>query len=353
MTNATTLDLFDAPSVRIQRVLSADARRSTDSIKLLCDRLSSHQAFYPAIDRWIKHKVVPDLKTGRRMGYIGYVGETPALVAVLKLGSNTKFCHVSVEDGFQGGRLGHLIFSIMASEVRNRAQEIHFTLPRNLWDRERGFFCAFGFEVAERSHTQYRLFDDELRCSAPFAKVWSCVLAQLPTLLTSSAVAGFRVNDGVVLSIGESPARLIMQGRKTVEIRKRFHERWVGCAASVYATGQSRALLGNVTIKDVTKAHPAEIWDRFGLQIGCSKEEFDEYAGGKTVVYALHLVDPEPYEAPIPLSQLSHLLGETLYPPQSYATHSNKDVWGRALSVAAVLHGKREAKASEHAIEAP
>lgn len=339
----TPPDLFPAPSVRILRVEADDARHTTDTLHVLHDRLAAHEHYYPSIKRWIADKVFPDIKTGRRIGYLGFRGEEPVLAAVVKKGASTKLCHLSIESGFRGNKLGHLMFSLMAAEVRGKANEIHFTLPESLWEREKGFFRTFGFESAVVASTQYRLFDEELCCSASFARVWQCVLKQIPTLLTSEAVAGFQVNDGVVLSIHETHARAIMQGRKTVELRRRFAERWIGRSASVYAAGGSGCLLGTVKIDDVVKAAPEEIWEQFGDEMCCTRAEFEGYADGRRHLYALRLGQPHPYQSPVPLSQLSHLLGETLHPPQSYSAHSTSDIWSRALSVAALLHGSASA----------
>jgi predicted transcriptional regulator len=234
------------------------------------------------------------------------------------------------------------MFSLMAAEVRNQAAEIHFTLPEGLWEREKGFFRLFGFESAGRATSQYRMFEEELRCSASFQSVWSSVVAQLPTLLTSASIAGFQVNDGIVLSLHDKHARAVMQGEKTVELRRRFADRWVGRNASVYATGPTSALLGTVTIDEVLKAEPDEIWDRFGSSVCCTRAEFDAYTGDRPFVYALCLSHPRPYEAPVPLSQLSHLIGEQVRPPQSYSAHSSTDTWGKALTLAAILHSKSQ-----------
>jgi predicted transcriptional regulator len=333
-------DSLGISRVRIQKVEASDALRTTDTLRILCDRLRDHEHYYPSIKQWVSAKVVPDLKTGRRVGFVGLDGDKPVLAAVLKHGPRSKFCHLSIESSFQGSKLGHLMFSLMAAEVRHAAEEIHFTLPEGLWEREKGFFQVFGFASAEAASSQYRLFEEELRCSAPFSKVWSCVLEQLPTLLTSTSIAGFQVNEGVVLSLQARHAAAVMQGRKTVELRKRFTGRWIGRSASVYAAGGPGSLLGTVTIGDVVKGDPEEIWDRFGSRMSCTRSEYDEYVGDRHALFAIELSDPRPYESPVPLSQLSHLLGEVLHPPQSYSSYSCNDAWGKALSLAAMLHAK-------------
>lgn len=339
-------DLFDKPSVRIERIDESHARRSGDSLGILVGRLRRHQEFYPEIETWIRDRVIPGLKTGERIAYLGYREEKPILAAVLKQGESTKFCHLSIEDGFRGDHLGQLMFSLMASEVRHIAAEIHFTLPEGLWEAEHGFFRSFGFEAARPSPIQYRLFEEELRCSAPFSTVWNHVVAKLPTLLTSTAIAGYDLNEGVVLSVRDDLARAIMRGEKTVEVRRRFSERWAGRKASVYASGASQTLLGMVSISDVLRAGPDEIWERFGEEIGSGREEYSAYTDGCDSVFALRLTDPIEYAAPVPISQLSHLIGDVLHPPQSYSRFSRDDKWGQAISIAALLHGRWSGRVS-------
>lgn len=333
------LDLFSKPMVSIERVGELAARKGSDSLRSLQQKLCAHEDYYPAIDSWIERKVIPGLKSGERIGYVGYLNEQPVLAAVLKRGAKTKFCHLSIEDSFRGDHWGELMFSLMASEVRHTAAEIHFTLPEGLWEREKGFFQSFGFVSAASAVQQYRLFEHELRCSAPFGAVWKNVLHKLPRLLTSAAVSGYDLNEGVVLAVHERHARAIMEGEKRVEVRKRFSTRWIGRKASVYSAGGGRSLLGQVTIVDVVQDDPERIWERHGPDIGCTKSEFDDYVGADSRVFAIRLADPVSYEAPVPLTQLSHLIGEDLAPPQSYSAFRQTDKWGRAVSVAALLHG--------------
>ena len=123
------LDLFPKSSVRIERLKEKDAKGGSDSLKNLVHHLHSHEEYYPGIGHWVKEKVIPGLRTGERVGFVGFRDELPVLAAVLKKGSRTKFCHLSIQEGFRGDGLGKLMFSLMAIEVRKTAQEIHFTLP--------------------------------------------------------------------------------------------------------------------------------------------------------------------------------------------------------------------------------
>ena len=84
---------------------------------------------------------------------------------------------------------------------------------------------------------------------------------------------------------------------------------------------------------------PELIWDEFQDRLGCTCQEFDEYAAGASEVYALELDEIRPYRDRFPLVQMSHLIREELTPPQSYVTLEKNRPWAKAVSVAAYLHG--------------
>jgi hypothetical protein len=86
-----------------------------------------------------------------------------------------------------------------------------------------------------------------------------------------------------------------------------------------------------------------DIWNEFGQSVGCSFVEFDAYVGSSKEVNAIELDDVVPYEEPISLAQMSHLLQEELRPPQSYCDlrlDEAESPWAKAVSIASLLHGR-------------
>jgi hypothetical protein len=127
--------LFPTQAFRIIRLTEEDAARTTDSLKLMGELLSSNEEMYPNIKRWFRDKVVRGLRDGSRVAYIGFEGEVPILTAVVKRGENAKFCHLKIASEFQDIHLGEVFFTAMALEVRNTAKEIQFTLPKSIWQQ--------------------------------------------------------------------------------------------------------------------------------------------------------------------------------------------------------------------------
>jgi predicted transcriptional regulator len=330
------------PSFRFVELKAFHAQNQTDGLKTLHQMLLANEDMYPGIGRWYLDKVVPGLKNSERVAYIAYEDETPIASAVLKLGGHAKFCHLRINENFRDLDLGQMFFSQMTAEVRHIAKEIHFTLPEGLWSEKSEFFKSFGFLEAVKASRQYRHGQAELACSAPVSLVWSKVVEKLPHLADKFSPGGCSMASKLVMSMRPEYADRIFSRRKQVEFRRKFSVKWRGCKAVVYGTKPLGALMGEVTLRDVTYGAPDDIWEAFGTMGGCTREEFSRYAGNSDGVYAIELSDVTPYVSPIALAQVSLLINEDLRPPQSFSSIKieSDGPWGRAISVAGLLQGK-------------
>lgn len=324
---------------RIARLTPSDAHSKSDHLRTFRNLVVSNEQMYPGIDRWFDTKVVPGVKNRERVAFVGYVGEKPVVSAVVKRGVHTKFCHLKISDELQDAHLGEAFFSMMALEVRNKAGEIHFTLPEGLWERKRAFFNSFGFTKVEKAGTQYRLFEQELRCSAPFSEVWTCVLRKLPKISSLFSMGGYSMSNDLLMSIQPKSAGRVLNGQKKIEIRRKFSTKWIGHRVCLYASSPTSALVGEARIGGVVVGRPEDIWANFHAMIGCTKEEFDAYTKLAGQVYAIVFDEVRPYKGNIPLAHANYLLDADLVPPQSYCTLEKGKPWAQAVSVAAMLHG--------------
>jgi predicted transcriptional regulator len=334
-----------ATTFRIVKLDQADAQRDSDELKTLLNLVSASEDMYPDINRWLREKVVPGLRSSERIAWVAYEGEDPIAAAVLKLGRDAKFCHLNIKRDFQDLDLGQLFFTQMALEARHDSKDIHFTLPESLWESKRRFFQSFGFAKASKSSRQYRGGDVEFVCTAPLRAVLPAALGKLPALMRKFNVGGYALGGDLLVSMKPKYAERILSGTKIVEIRKKFSERWVGCKALLYSSSPQQALVGEATVRSVSSGAPEDVWSKFQTQIGCTSSEYSAYVGRAKVVSAVELDDVFPYKVPIPLSQISHLLGleADLRPPQSYCDlRLDKGVspWASAAAVASVLHGR-------------
>ncbi len=321
---------------KVVRLTSGDLENVTDNWKTFRELILTNEAMYPSIGRWLKDKVVPGLKCSKRLAYVGYLDNRPVVTAVLKLGKRSKICHLRIVDECQDMLLGEVFFSVMALEVRSVAQEIYFTLPEGLWEKEGPFFQSFGFYKARHANRQYRSSECELECSAPFGEVSAAVINKLPKLVANFSFNKY-INSSILMSIKPDHIAKILGGSKMVEIRKQFSDKWIGCGAALYASAPVFAITGQATINDVMCDKPSVIWDAYNRQIGCSKQQFDQYVGQSGQVYALVLKDIKQYSDLIYLDVAKKISNKQLTPPQSYLSLDKSEAWGEAMSVATLL----------------
>ena len=326
----------------IHQLTGREARLKSDHFTSLRNLIVANEPMYPSIGNWFDSKVVAGVKSSERLAYIAYEGGKPVASAVLKRGEHSKFCHLRINEEFQDRGLGDLFFLQMTMEIRRLAMEIHFTLPESLWTTKKDFFHKFGFKAATKASRQYRHGDTELVCSASLGEVWSAALERLPYVMTRFSVAGYSLDNAVILSIRPKYASQVLNGSKLIEVRRRFSKRLLGLRASLYASRPVGALVGEATMNTATYGPPEDIWADFGRFIGCEKAEFDAYTKGRCEVAAIELSDILPYKDAIPLERLSHIMKEDLRPPQSYRHINLKDnnPWARAVLIAAFLHGR-------------
>ena len=326
------------------RITDRDVKAKTDWLLDFRQFILRNEGMYPRIEAWLDRKVYSGLKSGERVGYIGLCDERPVASAVLKRGRTAKFCHLRLEESIQKQGLGELFFILMTLETRHKAKRVNFTLPESLWNEKKEFFGSFGFVDAKISKRQYRLFDEELFCSAPFSTVFSTVRQKLPKMVGRLSIGKHSLLTPLLISLNPTNAEKILSGSKSVEIRRRFSKDWENKRATLYASKPVGALVGEAIIARVISGHPESIWRHFGHLAGCKREQYDAYVGDLTNVYALVLNDVAAFAEQVPITQLSYLLDESLRPPQSYLRLTENAKWSSAVSLAAALQSSLGAR---------
>ncbi len=331
-------------NLSVVRLTGDDARRGTDLFLQFRDRVLENETVYPGIDHWMRNKMIPGLSSRERSAFICCIEGLPIATAVVKHGRDAKFCHLKIDKKYQDQHLGEMLFTLMSLEVGDEARRIYFTLPESLWERRRRFFESFGFNIVRTLGYKYRRSDPELYCSAPLARLWLSIEHKLPKLKSHFVLDGLSMDNTMLMTVKPRFVTKILKGSKTVEVRRRFHRRWVGHRVSLYASAPLSSLVGQATITSVKSSDPPSIWDEFGHQIGCTEEEFFAYVGKADEVFAIHLDDIEAFKHNIKLGQISNVLGCQLFPPQSYCGVTNNGKWSQALAFATLLQNRVESQ---------
>jgi predicted transcriptional regulator/DNA-binding XRE family transcriptional regulator len=136
----------------------------------------------------------------------------------------------------------------------------------------------------------------------------------LPDILGPAQLAPSR---DVIFSIRPVHAEKILDGSKTVEVRRRFTGGVrPGTLALIYSTSPTRALTGSARIKDVQRLTVPDLWERHRSGACLRRAEFDDYFAGLENGYAIILTSAKALPHPVRLSELRTRFG--FEPPQSY-----------------------------------
>lgn len=126
------------------------------------------------------------------------------------------------------------------------------------------------------------------------------------------------------LSIHQQYAELILDGKKTVELRRRKPKVAKGDVVILYATSPQCSVVGSAEIKGITEDSPSAIWVSSGKKAKVPKEDFDAYFESTNMAVAISLKNHQRFAKPIPLARLRKLLSD-FSPPQSYRYISQCD----------------------------
>lgn len=118
------------------------------------------------------------------------------------------------------------------------------------------------------------------------------------------------------LSVKPKFARAILEGRKTVEVRRKFPQVPGGTVVVLYSSSPEKAVLGTVRLKQTTRVDPGAVWEMYGECIAIERDALAHYLDGAAASTVLEVEDPQTWARPVALSTLRELLG--VEPPQSF-----------------------------------
>lgn len=308
-----------------------------ESLSHLEQMVEECEDLYPGIDIWFKKKVVPGLEEKNRVALLVYHDSRPIGSVVVRKGDDAKLCSLRVLPEEQKKGLGHLLIALVANEIRSMATHVHFTAPSKLWFELEQFFKDYGFVNNGLAGVQYRLFDQELACSADFKSVWKGVVDKLPSIIENFTLNGNKAHCDLVFSIRPAFADRIINGRKRVEVRRRFSNKWKGATALLYASSPLRQFVGEAIIGDIITSTPDKIWSDWKDELGCTFDEFGSYCNGASQVSAIIFEEVKVFKDPIPQAQMEHLVQKDLKAPQSFCEVKKQTVWPTALSLSCLL----------------
>ena len=121
-------------------------------------------------------------------------------------------------------------------------------------------------------------------------------------------LATFRVAEDAglaLLSVRPPFAAMLLDGRKTVELRRRGGLGLAGRTAVVWETAPVSAAVGFVRFGSAWRAAPALLWDQMRLagRVGMSRREFADWCAGAKEITGV-FVETAARHDPVPLAAL-------------------------------------------------
>jgi predicted transcriptional regulator len=131
-----------------------------------------------------------------------------------------------------------------------------------------------------------------------------------------SEVGEFRRRD-VLFSVRPEYAEQIVEGQKTVELRRRFTNKVAaGSLALIYCTSPTKAIIGVAVILGVECLPIRRIWAKHGPAAKIDRLAFDNYFCGCKEGFAILLGRPRRFEKQLRASRLHQRFG--FVAPQSF-----------------------------------
>jgi predicted transcriptional regulator len=143
-------------------------------------------------------------------------------------------------------------------------------------------------------------------------------------LIQSAVIRGNEPMDAIpdftrdiLVSIRPRYASKILDGKKTVELRRKFPQAAVvGATALIYSSSPVRAVVGYAQIRRVLKLPVPEIWKEHGAAACLSKSAFDAYFADREFGFAILFERVRSLKKQIEAIDLKTQFG--IVPPQSY-----------------------------------
>jgi len=135
-------------------------------------------------------------------------------------------------------------------------------------------------------------------------------------LSKDSAVVDLFPKD-LLVSIRPKYASAIIEGRKTVEFRRKFPEDVApGSRAYIYSSRPVQAVIGIAVIERVERMLTTLLWHKHGFAACIDQATFDDYFHGQSDGFAVVLKSAHMLSPAISRSMLKNIL--SIRPPQSF-----------------------------------
>lgn len=140
--------------------------------------------------------------------------------------------------------------------------------------------------------------------------------------------------DNILISVEARHADNLINGTKTVELRRRPIRAEAGSKVWIYSKMPTGSVVAVGTVKTVVKDNPSAIWNAYKAKAGVTEKEFLDYFLGVDTGYVIVFEEVRQLRKAMHLTQLKKKQ-TTFHPPQFFIRLSDKSPVLRLLQTAA------------------
>lgn len=119
------------------------------------------------------------------------------------------------------------------------------------------------------------------------------------------------------LSIHPEYVQAIIEGRKTIELRKRRPRAEIGSTVVIYATMPQCEVVATAVLDRIQSAEPAKLWQHVRNSAAVTKLAYDEYFTDAELAIGIHLREVRQLDRAIKLNDLRESW-QGFHPPQQF-----------------------------------
>ncbi len=299
--------------------------------------LLESSSLYPGIEFWWDNRVRPTLEQGRRVVLVVDAGSSLEGLFIGKPGNLAKLCTLRLRESVRNQGVGRALVTEGISRLLDRdTSRFHVTVSEAAEEGCTPFFESIGFRRIAIEPNRYKSGLDEFVYSCPRDEVVETINNELSQGIERTLYGVIPIQmpkeQTLLMSLRPEFAELILQGRKTVEFRRKFSNKYKDATIVFYITRPVQQFMFTATITQVDHSQKKRLWNMSQQKCGISQEAFYQYFSGIDYGYAIHLSNIKLVPNQLVLEHAKKVCPQ-LRPPQSFQRMEPKSPLLRALDL--------------------
>jgi len=296
---------------------------------------SSH--LYPDIASWWHKRVRPTLEQGSRIALVVDSGPSFEGLLIAKPGESAKLCALRLRESVRNQGIGRVLITEGLNRLLvHKPSRFHVTISEGAEEGCIAFFESIGFRQIAVQPNRYTTGVDEFVYACSKQEIAEAVNNELAQGLERTLFGAMPIQipseQTLLMSLRPEFATLMLQGRKSIEFRRRFSKKYEGATILFYITSPIKKFMFTATIKKVDHRRKEHLWDIYEEQGAIPRSVFDQYFSGTSYGYAIQLSNVTRIPNQLVLEHAQELDPE-LRAPQSFQRLEPRSPLVRALNL--------------------